>query len=727
MSITIQAGTPVPATSSGVMPHYKSVSYQARIFMSVRLHSRYLQLAVFRQAYTPNHHQGARTIRTFTYDAAHQLQTLATYTLVDQITTQQQLTGFFTEHENTHGQYLHTLPAHIEDLPLAQVSVYTYSSTGHRTSQYASDGSYSLLGWDALGYISSITRAHSTTSAVTTGTRGVPGVSALEATEHIRISCDASGAMIRATGNDHRSVPVVWDECASVPSLVGVGVLPASVVGRVGRYGSVGSVVGSGSAVAGSGFAGSGVFSRGAAVVPGVGSGAGLLNPYGVFEAAGSTAGVSGVQVSVQAGASGVLPAGVPDVLGAFGVVDSSVAGVSVAGFSVVGVRVADPVVCSFVSLDPLPGVVGSGWFGSGFVLVGCDPVGLVDPWGLSPVSVADLRKVRKMEQQATWTKTAAFAVGVATIFVSGPVGIIVMAALTGGINAISAEMDKQIASGKVGFDQGALFREGAIGAATGLITGGVSAKASILTNKVAGAQILERAMPTTWQKNVINLGKDTLNSTIESTVQTFKTKGLNPKENFKDIANGTFSGAANNAVGLGLTQGSTKLKVKIHTKDAPTFKPGAMPVLKNYDITSRSPGALTREAFKETFKDLDGKKLALNSLKSTANTLIDLSGEQVKSASKDALKKTLEGDLEGASQSYQKLLSFDAKTVVTTGLKNSGVTKYTNEANKIRAKRYAADELYPRDPDNRAKTVTTDRAKRWEEHFAEENTSVEQ
>ena len=36
MSITIQAGTPVPAASSGVMPHYESVSYQVCFFMSVR-------------------------------------------------------------------------------------------------------------------------------------------------------------------------------------------------------------------------------------------------------------------------------------------------------------------------------------------------------------------------------------------------------------------------------------------------------------------------------------------------------------------------------------------------------------------------------------------------------------------------------------------------------------------------------------------------------------------
>ena len=159
-------------------------------------------------------------------------------------------------------------------------------------------------------------------------------------------------------------------------------------------------------------------------------------------------------------------------------------AGVSVAGFSVVGVRVVDPVVCSFVSLDPLPGVVGSGWFGSGFVLVGCDPVGLVDPWGLRPLTVDELHKIRDLEVEAGKMRGAAVLATIASFAVPGPAGSIFLGAVAGGLWSAADEMDRQLNEDFTkrdynindGFTQDKIWQAGFIGAATGAATAGISA-----------------------------------------------------------------------------------------------------------------------------------------------------------------------------------------------------------------------------------------------------------
>lgn len=64
----------------------------------------------------------------------------------------------------------------------------------------------------------------------------------------------------------------------------------------------------------------------------------------------------------------------------------------------------------SFLSRDPLPAVPGTGWVGNEYSLVGNNPVGLIDPWGLSPVSVEELKKLREIHSgwnyfQTWWNK----------------------------------------------------------------------------------------------------------------------------------------------------------------------------------------------------------------------------------------------------------------------------------------------------------------------------------
>ncbi len=63
-----------------------------------------------------------------------------------------------------------------------------------------------------------------------------------------------------------------------------------------------------------------------------------------------------------------------------------------VSGAEWMGARVYDPASFGFVSTDPLPGVLGTGWLGNGYAFVGNDPLHAVDPWGLRPVTDAELR-----------------------------------------------------------------------------------------------------------------------------------------------------------------------------------------------------------------------------------------------------------------------------------------------------------------------------------------------
>ena len=120
----------------------------------------------------------------------------------------------------------------------------------------------------------------------------------------------------------------------------------------------------------------------------------------------------------------------------------------TIGGLALMGARVADPVSRSFTSRDPLLPVPGAGWVGNPYSLVGNNPVGLVDPWGLSPISVENLNKIREdqyqhsvgkwLDDNADYIKTGLLIVGtvlaVAAVFVTGGAALIALGALSGGM-----------------------------------------------------------------------------------------------------------------------------------------------------------------------------------------------------------------------------------------------------------------------------------------------------
>ena len=134
--------------------------------------------------------------------------------------------------------------------------------------------------------------------------------------------------------------PLVWDENSFVPRVLGVGGSSMPSVGSL---------------------------------VPGAGSGAGLLDPYGW-----ASLGVAAPAVPSAQGVGGapVLPDSLVGVSAASGVVLGST------GFEVLGTRVVDSRVGRFTAPDPLAAPVGVGW--------GADPFSLVVvtrfPWWIRGV-----------------------------------------------------------------------------------------------------------------------------------------------------------------------------------------------------------------------------------------------------------------------------------------------------------------------------------------------------
>lgn len=343
----------------------------------------------------------------------------------------------------------------VEGVTLVPVSrsVFSYDGNDSRLLQVSSDGSGSSLTYGAAGFVSSVASWGSAEgSAVSFSllcasgdgrvlaaggvSAGVPEFGVPSAGAH-------AGAGVGSVAGFDASVmhPLVWDENSFVPRVLGVGgsSLP-----------SVGSLV------------------------PGAGSGAGLLDPYGWASLGVVAPVVPSAQGASAAGGVPVLPDSLVGVSAASGVVLGS------SGFEVLGARVVDSRVGRFTAPDPLAAPVGAGWDADRFSLVGGNPVSLVDPWGLSPISFEEYEQYRQERiknkgaiMAARWLQVAAVAVVVASVFVGGPlIAAIALGAFAGGLEGMATGLEKT-KNGQIDLNQ--VLLEGGYGAAKGAITGGVA------------------------------------------------------------------------------------------------------------------------------------------------------------------------------------------------------------------------------------------------------------
>ena len=421
-------------------------------------------------------------------------------------------------------------------------SVFSYDGNDSRLLQVSSDGSGSSLTYGAAGFVSSVASWGSTDDsavsfsllcASTDGRVLAAGGAPAGAPE---FGVPSTGARTNAgsvAGFDASVMhPLVWDENSFVPRVLGV--------------------------------AGSSMPSVGS-LVPGAGSGAGLLDPYG-WASLGVVAPAVPSAQGASAGVAPVLPDSLVGVSTASGVVLGST------GFEVLGARVVDSRVARFTAPDPLVAPVGAGWGADPFSLVGGNPVSLVDPWGLSPVSVEDFNKFREERIRDTVTniiKGALTVVGVvasaAAIFVTGGTLLIALGAIAGGTLAAANAIDenKDPNTGEVNWMNvgisagvGALF--GGISAGMGKWVSGPMSK--MFTGPANGTGKLMASTPArVWQATKVRMTVEGAKSGVSSAIDGTKDAVLSvltggkhkysPQEHAFKVASGMAFGGLNSMI----------------------------------------------------------------------------------------------------------------------------------------------------------------------------------
>ena len=363
-------------------------------------------------------------VKVLVTDEGARVRAVCVYGVQDEAKTDSQSAEFASAVEDAQA-WLPQCPESVEvegvTLVPVSTSVFSYDGNDSRLLQVSSDGSGSSLNYGAAGFVNSVASwgsagdsavsfsllcasADGRVLAAGGASAGVPefGVPSIGARAH-------AGSV----GGFDASVmhPLVWDENSFVPRVLGVG---GSSVPSVGS------------------------------LVPGAGSGAGLLDPYGWASLGVVAPAVPSAQGASATGGVPVLPDSLVGVSAASGVVLGS------SGFEVLGARVVDSRVGRFTAPDPLAAPVGAGWGADRFSLVGGNPVSLVDPWGLSPVSVEDFDKYReeRIRNQGAILWARALQIGsialtvAATIFL-GPVGGIVAGAVAGAMDGAASALEK--------------------------------------------------------------------------------------------------------------------------------------------------------------------------------------------------------------------------------------------------------------------------------------------
>ena len=495
-------------------------------------------------------------------------------------------------------------------VPVA-TSVFSYDGNDSRLLQVSSDGSGSSLTYGAAGFVNSVASwgsagdsavSFSLLCASTDGRVLAAGGAPAGVPEFGVPSTGARANAGSASGFDASVMhPLVWDENSFVPRVLGV--------------------------------AGSSMPSVGS-LVPGAGSGAGLLDPYGW-----DSLGVAAPAVPSAQGAGGapVLPDSLVGVSAASGVVLGS------SGFEVLGARVVDSRVARFTAPDPLVAPVGAGWGADPFSLVGGNPVSLVDSWGLSPVSVEDFDKFREERIRDTVTniiKGALTVVGVvasvAAIFVTGGTALVVLGAIAGGTMAAANAIDenKDPNTGKV--DWGNVAKSGVIGGIFGAISGGMGkwangAATKLFKGAANGTGKLLASTPTRILKATgVRMTVEGIKGGVTSAVDGTKDLALNlatggkhkysPQEHALKVASGVaFSGLNSMISPVSGSLAKSKLS-QAASKHIPGLSEKT--IRKGIDVTATAASSVSQSAFESwgTGKEVRAEDLVwkgINSVKS--------------------------------------------------------------------------------------------------------------
>ena len=350
---------------------------------------------------------------------------------------------------------------HTAEHMFTTVTTYEYNAAGERTREIITDDrgvqQVREYAWGAYCGLASVTDTYVTAHGG-------------EAASRVRMVTDVTGELAQVAGGNGVSTPLLWDPDAAMPQILGAGGMPAP--GSDGGFSQVGI--------------------------------AGGFDPWAVPSMLGSAPDAQGMSIpglprTPSADGSGVwgsmLPAGFSF---------TGAGSVRVAGLDVMGARVFDGASKRFLSTDPLAQVPGTGFFADVYAFCGNNPVGLMDPWGLKPMSPDEFQKYSQEQYDKFWKgvrnvgewtagaiMVAAGLVLAAAAVATGPLGMVLLGAASGALMSGGMSVITQKMEGK-DVDWGVVVQEAIIGGVSGAaagVVGGVFSKAKTIAKLAKTAE----------------------------------------------------------------------------------------------------------------------------------------------------------------------------------------------------------------------------------------------
>jgi len=335
------------------------------------------------------------------------------------------------------------------------VTTYEYNAAGERTREIITDDRgvqrVREYAWGAYSGLASVTDTYVTAHGG-------------EAASRVRMVTDVTGELAQVAGGNGVSTPLLWDPDAAMPQILGAGGMPAP--GSDGGFSQVGI--------------------------------AGGFDPWAVPSMLGSAPDAQGMNIPGLPLTSSADDSGVWGSMLPAGFSFTGAGSVRVAGLDVMGARVFDGVSKRFLSTDPLAQVPGTGFFADVYAFCGNNPVGLMDPWGLKPMSPDEFQKYSR---DKAWKDFGDYVAAGAMLFVglaltaaavaTGPLGMVLLGAasgalMSGGMSVITQKMEgKDVDWSTVGRD--ALI--GGLAGAAGGVVGGIFAKGAAVAKSMATAE----------------------------------------------------------------------------------------------------------------------------------------------------------------------------------------------------------------------------------------------
>ena len=454
---------------------------------------------------------------------------------------------------------------HTAEHMFTTVTTYEYNAAGERTREIITNDRgvqrVREYAWGAYSGLASVTDTYVTAHGG-------------EAASRVRMVTDVTGELAQVAGVNGVSVPLLWDPDAAMPQILGAGGMPAP--GSDGGFSQVGI--------------------------------AGGFDPWAVPSILGSAPDAQGMNIPGLPRTPSADDSGVWESMLPAGFSFTGAGSVRVAGLDVMGARVFDGASKRFLSTDPLAQVPGTGFFADVYAFCGNNPVGLMDPWGLKPMSPDEFQKYSQEQYDKFWQGVRNVGEWVATVAMIGfgavlgamatglgPLGGAAFGAASGALMGAGMYALEQKVSGK-SIDWGKAGQEAIKGAITGAVSGAIGGGFTNLAKLKDLGKLGKVGNFVADNKLIQETVKDGVTQGTGSTVEYFRQGGRNPQQAVGMFFIGTGTG------GLGAVTGN-RLKTKMKV---PGYGPGSNETMNKFNAGFRTAvadgaGGSVREATRYT------------------------------------------------------------------------------------------------------------------------------